>query len=74
MDNKELAATLSKREMDVIRGIAQGKTYQVVADDLGVGYETVKTYAARVRKKLGLNSKTAVAVWALQNKLIDEVL
>jgi len=66
--NKEVSL-LSPRERAVVVGIAEGKTYQEIAEDLGVGYETVKTYAARLRKKLGLGSKTAVAVWAVKNKL-----
>ena len=65
------ADVLSPREKAVVLGIAEGKTYQAIAESLGVGYETVKTYAARLRKKLGLNSKTSVAVWAVRNKLMD---
>lgn len=65
------ADVLSPRERAVVLGIAEGKTYQEIAESLGVGYETVKTYAARLRKKLGLNSKTSVAVWAVRNKLTD---
>ena len=65
----KLVDLLSPREKAVVLGIAEGKTYQEIAEDLGVGYETVKTYAARLRKKLGLNSKTAVAVWAVKNNL-----
>ena len=57
--------TLSKRELEVVRLIVKGRKYREIAESLGLGYETVKTYAARIRKKLGVNSKTEIATWYL---------
>lgn len=58
---------LHPREEAVLRGIANGMTYQQIADDLGLGYETVKTWAGRLRKKLGLH-KAGLAAWAVRNR------
>jgi len=60
---------LSDRELAVVRGIAEGKTYQHIADELDLGYETVRTYAARVRKKLSL-TKAGIAAWAVRNQKV----
>jgi len=57
--------TLSARELDVVRLIVKGKKYREIASDLQLGYETVKTYAARIRKKLRVHSKTEIATWYL---------
>ena len=57
--------SLSPRELDVVRRIVEGKKYRDIADELGLGYETIKTYAARIRRKLGVNSKTEIATWYL---------
>jgi len=53
--------TLSARELDVIRLIVKGKKYREIAVELNLGYETIKTYAARIRKKLNVHS---INFWA----------
>jgi len=58
---------LSARELDVIRLIVKGKKYRDIAVELNLSYETVKTYAARIRKKLNVHSKTEIATWYLFN-------
>jgi len=55
---------LSERERDVLHGIVEDKTYREIAAGMGVSTETVKTYANRLRRKLGINSKTGLALWA----------
>lgn len=55
---------LSKREKDVLNGIAAGKSFPQIAHDLGLGFETVKTYATRLRSKIGVQSKQELATWA----------
>lgn len=57
--------TLSPRELDVVRRIVAGKKYRDIAEELDLGYETIKTYAARIRSKLGVHSKTEIATWYL---------
>ena len=63
---------LSIRELEVVRLIVKGKKYREIAVDLQLGYETVKTYAARIRKKLNVHSKTEIATWYLL-KVREEV-
>lgn len=57
---------LTVRELQVVLLIRQDKKYREIAECLGLGCETVKTYAARIRKKLKLTSKLAMALWAQQ--------
>ena len=61
---KKGSVTLTSRERQVVLLIQQNKKYREIASELGLGYETVKTYATRIRKKLDLSSKVAVALWA----------
>lgn len=63
---------LTERELQVVKLIGTCMTYPEIAEELGLGYETIKTYASRVRKKLNLKSKIAVALWAKEQGLIDE--
>jgi len=62
---------LTKRELQVVKLIAKDLKYREIADELGLGYETVKTYATRIRRKLGVNSKVAVALWAIKQGAED---
>lgn len=60
---------LSERERDVLRGIAADKTYSQIAHDLGLSHETVKSYANRLRAKLGIDTKVGLAVYAVRNAI-----
>jgi len=54
---------LTPREREVLRLVAAGRTNRQVADDLGIGAESVKTLVARTFLKLGV-SRRAEAVAA----------
>ena len=45
----------TKRELQVIKLIAKDKRYKDIAEDLGLHTETIRTYAMRIRKKLGVS-------------------
>jgi DNA-binding CsgD family transcriptional regulator len=60
-------AKLTVRELEVVALIVKGMRYKEIAASLGLSYETVKTYVGRIRKKLGVSSKTEVAMWAIRN-------
>jgi DNA-binding NarL/FixJ family response regulator len=44
---------LSGRELDAVRGLAQGKVYKEIADDLSLSASTVRTHLHNVYRKLG---------------------
>jgi len=50
-------AALSPREREVVRLVAAGSTNQQIAEQLGVGSETVKTLLARTFVKLGVRRR-----------------
>lgn len=58
---------LSARELSVLCGIRDAKTYPSIAHELGLSLETIKSYAARLRAKLGAANKCGLAVWAANN-------
>lgn len=66
-----LVARLSKREIDIFKGIAAGKTIKEIAIDLGLSDKTVATYLARIREKTGLHTYVDIARYALQHGLVD---
>ena len=57
-----LAEPLSKRELEVLRLIAEGLSNQEIAEHLVVGKSTIKTHVNRIFSKLGATSrKQAIA-------------
>ncbi len=69
---------LSKREMDVVRSLAEGLTNREIAERLGLSQHTIKNYLFRVFDKLGVSSRlellfmTLTQAGALQTSFPDE--
>ncbi len=59
----------SKREMDVLRLLGQGKTNQEIAQMLHLAHGTVKNYISRILSELEVGDRTLAALWAKQNLL-----
>lgn len=57
---------LSPRETEILRMIAKGKDNRVIADDLVLSIETVRTHAKNVAKKLGVRRRCEVVMVAYQ--------
>lgn len=56
-------AFLTDRELDVLQGLASGRTNEGIAAWLGISPETIRSHAYRVRGKLGAaNAAHAVAL------------
>ena len=63
--------SLSQREIQVVRQIIRGVTNQQIGNELEISYETVKEHVQHILRKLGLNDRTQLAVWALRNGLVE---
>ena len=55
--------TLTSRQLDVLTGFSYGLTDAEIAQELGIGIETVKSHAKVVRSHLGAKNRSeAVSV------------
>ena len=64
------ATCLTPREIDVLRLIARGCTYQQVADRLGVSLHTVASHTKNTHRKLGVRSGAAAVMRAVAMQLL----
>jgi DNA-binding CsgD family transcriptional regulator len=56
--------SLSKREQDVVRCVAEGLTNREIAGRLTLTEHTVKNYLFRIFDKLGVSSRVEVVLYA----------
>jgi DNA-binding NarL/FixJ family response regulator len=63
--------SLSAREMDVLRAVAQGQSNKVISRTLGIAEETVKTHMANVLAKLKANDRTHAILIGMKRGIIQ---
>jgi DNA-binding NarL/FixJ family response regulator len=67
---KKLLEELTKRELDVLKEIAKGKSNKEIAASLYITEKTVKTHVSNLLAKLELADRTQAALFAVKNKLV----
>ena len=64
--------SLTDRELEVLRSLAQGKTNRQLARELWVSLSTIKTHVHRLISKLGVSDRTQAAVRAVELGLLAD--
>jgi DNA-binding NarL/FixJ family response regulator len=62
---------LTPRELEVLVLVAEGKTNQAIATQLGISVKTVQAHRANLMKKLGLQDITQVVRFAVSQGIIS---
>ena len=72
--NRSLSAweTLSQREREVLKLIAEGYKNKEIAEDLCISLKTVEKHRANLMKKLDLHNAAALTVYAVERGLVNE--
>ncbi|MGH3823193.1 MAG: response regulator transcription factor, partial [Pseudonocardiaceae bacterium] len=61
---------LTKRELQVLRLVARGKTNREIAAELVISEHTVARHLQNMFAKLGLSSRTAASAFAFEHGLV----
>jgi DNA-binding NarL/FixJ family response regulator len=67
---QKTSITLSPRETEVLRLVADGLSNQKIAERLGLGLETVKTHMRHIMEKLAVSDRTEAAVKAMKQGIV----
>ncbi len=62
---------LTKREIDVLKLLAEGLFNKEIAVNLHISERTVKNHVSNIFKKIQVNDRTQAAVFAIKNNLIS---
>lgn len=63
--------SVTEREIDIIRGIAEGLSNKLIADKLKLSTHTVNTHRKNIMSKLGVNNTAGVVMFAVKNQLLE---
>jgi DNA-binding NarL/FixJ family response regulator len=69
--NTELTPSLTEREIEVIKALAQGKSNKEIARDLDISEKTVRNHASNIYKKLHIFDRTQAVIYAVRHGLVD---
>ena len=63
--------TLTLREREVIKLIAEGNTNKMIARLLSISVKTVEKHRGNMMKKLGLHSASKITAYAIEHRLVE---
>ncbi len=69
--SKDGIKQISPREMEVLKLIARGCSNRKIAEHLFISERTVKTHVTHLFDKLDLHDRTQLAIYAIQNNLVE---
>lgn len=62
---------LTERQKQVVIGIAEGKKYNVIAEELGISRKSVEQHRLKAGRKIGANGLVMIARWAIREGLVS---
>jgi DNA-binding NarL/FixJ family response regulator len=63
--------SVSPRELEVLRLLAHAQSNKAIATQLGISERTARTHVSNILRRLGFNSRTEAAVWAVEHGFAD---
>ena len=67
-------ASLTPRELEVLRQVARGLSNREIAAALRISENTVKNHIRNILEKLQMKSRMEAAMFAVRSKLVDDIL
>lgn len=67
----DLGPSLTERELEVIKALAQGKSNKEIAQGLDISEKTVRNHASNIYRKLHIFDRTQAVLYAIRKGLVD---
>lgn len=64
------AGGLSARELEILHGLAAGKSNRAIADELGISERTVDRHVSNIFAKLDVSSRAAATAYAYEHDMV----
>ena len=65
---------LSRREVEVLRLVADGRTAGEIATQLFISSRTAEHHIQNIYTKIGVSGRAAATRWAVKNKVVDDIV
>ena len=62
---------LTKRELEVLKLLAEGLYNKEIAYKLSISEKTVKNHVSNIFKKIGVSDRTQAAIYAIRNNMLE---
>ncbi len=66
-----LLEALSRREREILKFVAEGKSSREIGEKLAISPKTVDTYRSRLMRKINVKNVAGVIKFAIQYKIIE---
>jgi DNA-binding CsgD family transcriptional regulator len=70
----ERPAGLSRRELEVLRLVASGRTSHEIAAELFISTRTAEHHIANIYTKVGVSNRAAATRWAVTHRVVDDTV
>jgi len=70
-ESQQKENTLTGREREVLKLLAEGKTVRAAAMTLGVSSKTVEAHKFNLMRKLGVHNKAQLVIWAIRTRIVE---
>ncbi len=71
-DEKDSYSSLTEREREILKLIAEGMTNNQIAEKLSISPKTVDTHRTHIMDKLNMHSRTELVKFAMRRGLLDD--
>lgn len=71
INTRKIVDALTRREIEVLKLLAEGLFNKEIAYTLSISEKTVKNHVSNIFKKINVSDRTQAAVYAIKNNLVD---
>lgn len=68
---EEIKTQLTDRELEILKMVALGKPYKIIAQEFGLRQATIRAHVSNILSKLNLSNRSQLVLYAIHQKIIS---